>query len=311
MMAVKHKKLGRGLSALLGEEGAQAIASLKDHTADRKDVPISWLSPGRFQPRRQFDDDTIHALAQSIQQHGILQPLLIRPTETAAGSSHPHYEIIAGERRWRAAQKASLDHVPVIITHLDDEKCLRVGLVENLQRQNLNPLEEAKGYQRLMEEFKRTQEDIADIVGKSRSHVANSLRILTLPPPTLELVETGALTPGHARMLVGLKDAQQLAQTIVFKELNVRDTEKMIKKLKKERQLKPFPPPQQKNDDVPSRRALELEVSGALGLRVHIEEKGEGGIIRINYKDLEQLGEIVTRLKGDPMKRRARRGLFS
>lgn len=307
----KHKKLGRGLDALFGKEGAEAIESLNTNNTNLNKVPISWLCRGSFQPRQQFEEEGIDALAQSIKNNGIVQPLLVRLKKPDPQSTDgSKYEIIAGERRWRAAQKAAIDYVPVIITQLDDEKALHIGLIENLQRQDLNPLEEAQGYRRLMEDFKRTQEDIADIVGKSRSHIANSLRLLRLPETVLQFIRNGALTPGHAKLLVGMSEAKKLAENIMLRNLNVRAAENMIRKIKeKENYIKLTPKEKTalekatKNDI----QNLELEVSSTLGLRVHIEEKDEGGIIRINYKNLEQLGDIVRRLKGDEMAR-ARRG---
>src|SRR5713226_7916208 len=217
----KRRNLGRGLSALFGEESDDIAAA--DRQRVGKSVPIGFLRAGRFQPRHRFDDDALRALADSIREKGVLQPLLVRRHPDAANS----YEIIAGERRWRAAQLAQLHEVPVVIKELDDRAALEIALVENVQREDLTALEEAEGYRRLMEEFGYTQEALGTAVGKSRSHVANMMRLLALPDPVRALVESGALTAGHARALLNAADPEGLAREIVRRGLNVRQAERL------------------------------------------------------------------------------------
>ena len=217
--SARRRGLGMGLSTLLGG-GTDAYAAEEPAAASRN-VPIEFLSPSPLQPRRRFDQAELETLAESIRERGILQPLLVRPgTSGAAG-----YEIVAGERRWRAAQLAGLHEVPAVVRELSDQETLELALIENLQRSDLSALDEARAYRRLTEDFAHTQEVIADAVGKSRSHVANTLRLLTLSPPVQELVEAGSLTAGHARALVGIADAERLAEVIVERGLSVRETE--------------------------------------------------------------------------------------
>ena len=291
----KLKRLGKGLDALLGEESAQAIANLQDETK-RQNVPIHWLAPNRMQPRQQFDDEALADLAQSIKRHGVLQPLLVRAVSAPASSASVRYEIIAGERRWRAAQQAGIHDIPIVITKLNDDHALQVGLVENLQRQDLNPIEEALAYQRLMQQFQKTQDDVAQIVAKSRSHIANSLRLLTLSEPLLQLIHTKKLSPGHARLLVGLPNAENVAQIFLTRNLTVRDAENLVRKLK----TSPTTPAKNKKrkSEQNDTQALAQELTSALGLRVHIDSKSaESGSLRILYNDLHQLDTIIARLK--------------
>ncbi|OFX14503.1 MAG: chromosome partitioning protein ParB [Alphaproteobacteria bacterium RIFOXYD12_FULL_60_8] len=292
----KRSSLGRGLSSLLGEEGPRTEATMGDaalsSVAPTREVPIAFLHPSSYQPRRVFDEEAISDLVMSIRDKGVLQPILVRP--------HPahqnEYEIIAGERRWRASQRAQLHQVPVIIRHFSNQEALEVALVENLQRQDLNPLEEADGYARLMKEFSHTQEDLAQAVGKSRSHVANMLRLLNLPDDVKDLVNTGALSAGHARALLGGDNPSALADVVVKKGLNVRQTEKLVKKgehhpaasnagAKRAAVLKD-------TDTL----ALEKDLSNMLGLKVSITAKGSGGDLSIAYETLEQLDDILNRL---------------
>src|SRR5712692_674406 len=217
----KRRNLGRGLSALFGEAGAEFDTA--DRQAAGKTVPIGFLRAGRFQPRHRFDDDALRALAESIREKGVLQPLLVRRHATLAN----HYEIIAGERRWRAAQLAQLHEVPVVVKDLDDRSALEIALVENIQREDLTALEEAEGYRRLMEEFAHTQEALSKAVGKSRSHVANTMRLLALPDAVKQLVDAGELSAGHARALLNATDPAGLAREIVRRGLNVRQAERL------------------------------------------------------------------------------------
>jgi ParB family chromosome partitioning protein len=222
----RRRTLGRGLSALFGEE-TEDYAAL-DKLRQAKMVPIEFVRPGRFQPRRHFDEEAMEALVASIREKGVLQPLLVRRHPNAGNM----YEIIAGERRWRAAQAAALHEIPVVIREFSDRDALEIALVENIQRQDLSPLEEAEGYKRLMEEFNHTQEELAKAVGKSRSHVANMLRLLALPDPVKNLVEEGTLSAGHARALINVENAVAVAEEVVRLGLNVRQTEQLAQSAK-------------------------------------------------------------------------------
>lgn len=287
-MSAENKHLGRGLSALLGEDEAD-YAQL-DKLRVSKLVPIEFLHPGRYQPRHRMDDDQINDLANSIRQKGILQPILVRrhPDEPNA------YEIIAGERRWRAAQRAELHEVPVVIKEMTDQDAMEIALVENLQRQDLSPLEEADGYRRLMDEFEHTQEKLAQSVGKSRSHVANMMRLLALPDPVKEMLDVGDLSAGHARALLNADgDAVELARVVVKKGLNVRQTERLAKKGAKPARAKAAKPAAQKDADT---LALERDLANILGLKVDIKFQGGGGTLTLHYNSLEQLDDILHRL---------------
>ncbi len=281
----KRRNLGRGLSALLGEDSGD-FAEL-DKPRAFKSVPIEHLHPGRHQPRHRMDPEQIDELALSIGEKGILQPLLVRRHPDRAGA----FEIIAGERRWRAAQLAKLHQVPVIVKELSDQEALEVALVENLQRQDLSPLEEAEGYNQLMEEFSHTQENLARAVGKSRSHVANMMRLLGLPDPVKEMLNGGALSAGHARALLNAGDPLALARRVADLGLNVRQTEKLVRDASA-KAAKPRPPRQKDADTI----ALERDLTNLLGLKVEIDDKGGKGSVRVHYKTLEQLDDILSRL---------------
>ena len=286
MTRERAKSLGRGLSSLLGEEAETEEATATAET--QRTIPVEYLRPSRFQPRRAFDEDAIADLAESIRLRGVLQPILVRPLAGTSGA----YEIIAGERRWRAAQKAQLHDIPVIIRELSDQEALEVALVENLQRQDLSPLEEAEGYNRLMEDFSHTQEKLAQSVGKSRSHVANMMRLLSLPDPVKGMLDTGALTVGHARALLGCAEAVQLAEQVAEKGLNVRQTEKLAQAAGGKAKRPPKAPQEKDADTI----ALERDLSNLLGLRVTIQFNGRGGDLSIHYDSLEQLDDILHRL---------------
>jgi ParB family chromosome partitioning protein len=282
----KRRNLGRGLSALFGEESDDIAAA--DRQRVGKSVPIGFLRPGRFQPRHRFDDDALRALAESIREKGVLQPLLVR--RDGANS----YEIIAGERRWRAAQLAQLHEVPVIIKELDDRAALEIALVENIQRADLTVLEEAEGYRRLMAEFGHTQEALAAAVGKSRSHVANMMRLLALPEGVKQLLDSGALSAGHARALLNATDPAGMAREIVRRGLNVRQAELLAKGGRTARQKAPVV----KDADT---AALERDLTNTLGLKVAISfAGGRGGAMTIQYRTLEQLDDVIRRLQHDP-----------
>jgi len=283
------RALGRGLSALLGDEAVQNPQTIP---ADQRgqSLPVEFLAPSPFQPRRIFNQDDITELTASVRERGVLQPILVRPNPTSPN----HYEIVAGERRWRAAQAAQLHEVPVIIRELSDEGLLEIALVENIQRADLNPLEEASGYLRLINEFDHTQESLAKVVGKSRSHVANTLRLLTLPETVQRLVDQGQLSAGHARALISADDPTGLAAKIVKSGLNVRQTEALVKREKSPRKSAQSTVPRNDPDTI----AVERTVSDLLGLKVNIEFRGEnvGGKVVVHYGNLNQLDEIIRRL---------------
>ncbi|MCM2440446.1 ParB/RepB/Spo0J family partition protein [Agrobacterium vitis] len=286
---ISKRRLGRGLAALIGEmdqpvpvDESRAVVS-----ADRM-VPIEFVSRNPRNPRRYFDETVLQELAGSIRQHGIVQPVVVRTIGTG------RYEIIAGERRWRAAQLAGLVEIPVIVRDVDDRTALELAIVENVQRADLNPLEEAMGYEQLIAEHGYTQNDLGEIIGKSRSHVANSLRLLKLPDPVRDMLADGSLSAGHARALVSTSDPNSLARQIVSKGMSVRDAERLAQNdIKGQGQPKPHVVPVKDSDTV----ALERSLSDRLGLDVSINHKGGGGQLRINYKTLEQLEEICRLLE--------------
>ena len=289
----KRSSLGRGLSALFGEAAAEET----DSSAERAErvrltrlVPIELIQPGRYQPRRKFDPEAIRSLVESVKEKGILQPILVRKLDGDAN----HYEIIAGERRWRAAQLAGLHEVPVLVRQLTDRDALEVALIENVQRQDLTPLEEAEGYQRLVDEFGHTQEDLAKAVGRSRPHVANMLRLLGLPEEVKSLVQDGSLSMGHARALLTADHPGDLARVIVDKGLSVRQTEALAKAPAKSNgaaaKLKPA--------KSPDTMVLERELSAVLGLKVTLSSDGRAGTLAIHYQSLDQLDIVLARILG-------------
>ncbi len=278
--------LGRGLSELMGDDGVQVDRM----TAGRRQsqVRTEKLEPNPYQPRKTFDPESMRELVDSIKEKGVLQPLLVR---TVKGSET--YQIIAGERRWRAAQKAGLHVLPVVIRDLTDSEALQIGIIENVQRSDLTAVEEAAGYRRLMDEFGHTQEQVAAMVGKSRSHVANLLRLINLPEPVQNMMAEGKLSMGHARTLVGSNNATTLAKMIVSKGLSVREAEKLATNVKGT--AKPKQASTEKDADT---RALERDLAGALGLNVNILHAGaNGGEIRVKYKTLEQLDVLCNKLR--------------
>lgn len=289
MIDEPRKGLGRGLSALLGEEVEPQSGRERERATYT--VPIEQIAPGQFQPRKRFDDEEMSSLVESVRAKGILQPILVRRDPLHADA----YEIIAGERRWRAAQRAQLHDVPVIVREFSDEEVLEIALIENLQRENLSPIEEANAYQRLMDEFDHTQEVLAKAVGRSRSSVANTLRLLTLPESVQKHVDTGALSAGHARTLVGVDDAERLANEIISKDLSVRQAESLAQTTKGGPPAKSRKAPAKDPDTI----ALEHDLSNMLGLRVSIKFRGDGakgGSVTINYATLDQLDHILQRL---------------
>jgi ParB family chromosome partitioning protein len=273
-------RLGRGLSALIPDAPVSGPADAL------QTLPIEALEPGPFQPRGGMDRTSLEELAASIREHGILQPILARPKQGSPGT----YEIIGGERRWRAAQAAQLHEVPVVIRDLGDREAMAAGLVENLQRQDLNALEEAEGYKRLVEEFGLTQENLGQSVGKSRSHVANTLRLLGLPDPVRDLLRNGILSAGHARALIGAAEPGRLAAQVVARGLNVRQTEALAAATPKASS-----PPRPQD---PETRSLERDLTEKLGLQVAVRHQSRGGELTIRYRDLDQLDGLVRLLSG-------------
>ena len=274
------KGLGRGLSSLIGETKAEININK---------VSISDLVSNKFQPRKIFDEESLEDLTNSIKERGIIQPIIVRKSS----SDNSKYEIVAGERRWLAAQKAGLHEVPVVITNVDDLKSLEFAIVENVQRNDLNVIEEARGYQRLIKEFSYDQEKVAQFIGKSRSHIANFLRLLTLPEVILKLIEAKKLSPGHAKVLVGLENAEFVANKIVEKNLSVRQAENFVKIFKiKKKSSKTY-----KDTNL---QALELSIREKVGLNILIKnKKNNTGSLILEYKDLDQLNKVIHIIKSN------------
>ena len=274
------KGLGRGLSSLIGETKVET---------PKNQLSISDLIPNKYQPRKIFDEDNLNDLTNSIKERGILQPIIVRKSN----DDKSKFEIIAGERRWLAAQKAGLHTVPVVITEADDLKSLEFAIVENVQRHDLNPLEEAQGYKRLIDEFNYDQEKVSNFIGKSRSHITNSLRLLTLPLEVIKLIETQKLTAGHAKILVGLENSSFVANKIVEKKLSVRQAESFVKIFKNKRQ-------KLNNVKDANIKDLEISVSNKIGLNVLIKNnKNNKGKISFEYKGLDQLNKIIDIIKSN------------
>jgi ParB family transcriptional regulator, chromosome partitioning protein len=278
------RRLGRGLAALIGEMDQPETTAPSRAKADSF-VPIEHVTPNPNNPRRQFDPDDLKDLAASISQHGVVQPVVVRTR--GAG----RYEIIAGERRWRASQQAGLVEIPVIIRDVDDRTALELAIVENVQRADLNPLEEAQGYQQLIAEHGYTQNDLGDIIGKSRSHVANSLRLLKLPEIVRSMLAGGQLSSGHARAIAATSDPTKLAREIVSKGLSVRDAERLAQRDAETGGAENEPTRAAAWKDADT-LALEQSLSNVLGLKVEVSHKTRGGHIRIDYKSLDQLDEL-------------------
>ena len=273
------KGLGRGLSSLIGETKVEQ---------ETKKLSISDLYPNKFQPRKIFDEDSLNDLEKSIKERGIIQPIIVRKS-----NEESKYEIIAGERRWLAAQKAGLHEVPVVVTEADDLKSLEFAIVENVQRNDLNPLEEAQGYQRLINDFSYDQEKVSKFIGKSRSYITNCLRILTLPSDVLDLIETKKISAGHAKILVGLENASFVAKKIIEKKLSVRKSETFVKIFKKKKGSNI------KFND-PNIQNLERSISDKIGLNVSIKNnKKNKGTITFVYHDIEQLNKIIDIIKSN------------
>jgi ParB family chromosome partitioning protein len=278
-----RRQLGRGLAALFGETDVDGSVA----PVTQRLIPIEQIRPGALQPRRRFAEGELEALAQSIREKGILQPLLVR----SLTAQETDFELIAGERRWRAAQRVGLHAVPIIIRQISDAEALEIALIENLQREDLSPLEEAEAYSRLIDELGRTQASLAEALGKSRSHIANTIRLLSLPAAVRHLVDEGELSAGHARALLTAADPAALAEEVVSRGLNVRATERLVQRRGEKSASKRRP---RDADTV----ALERELGAVLGLRVSLEPKKRGGALTLHYASLDQLDRVLRLLHG-------------
>ena len=277
MINFKNKKgLGRGLSSLIGE----------GKVSSNTKASISDLTRNKYQPRKKFDETSLNELSESIKSRGIIQPIIVRDS-----NGNSKYEIIAGERRWLAAQKAGLHEVPIVVIEADDKKALEFGIVENVQRHDLNAIEEAEGYKRLIDEFSYDQEQVAKFIGKSRSHITNSLRLLSLPDEVIEFVKENKISPGHAKILVGLENCQLISKKIISKKLSVRQTESLVRAYK-------TPTKQLVKGKDPNIRILEKNLMEKIGMNVDIKnKKNNKGSITFNYKELDQLNRIIESIK--------------
>ena len=274
------KGLGRGLSSLIGETKVENKTNK---------LSLSDIVPNKYQPRKNFEEENLEDLTNSIKERGVIQPIIVRPSNTESSK----YEIIAGERRWLAARKAGLHDIPVVVTEVDDLKSLEFAIVENVQRHDLNPLEEAQGYKRLIDEFSYDQDKVSKFIGKSRSYITNSLRLLNLPEEVLKFVEQKKISSGHAKILVGLENALSIANKIIEKNLSVRQTENFVKIFRKKQK------PSKLNKDL-NVRDLELSISSKIGLKVNISnKKNNKGKISFEYKDLDQLNKIIEVIKNN------------
>ena len=289
MMNEKPSRLGRGLAALIGDMGTLEGARLAESANGVKRLPVEFLIANPQNPRRDFDAGQLEELTSSIREKGVMQPLLVRP-----GKDDPNiFEIIAGERRWRAAQKAGLHDVPVIVREVDDKEALELAIIENVQRADLNPLEEAQGYGQLMEQFGYTQQDLAQVIGKSRSHVANTLRLLRLPEDVRTMLARGELTAGHARTLITAEDPAAVARQIVGAGLSVREAEALSQRGNETARKKASLAHGEKDADT---RSMEKRLSDFLGLAVSISHAQSGGRLEIRYRTVEQLDAVCARL---------------
>lgn len=304
--AMPKSRLGRGLAALMGDQPALAravpvqpdVAAPMMHFVDgeHRTVPIDQVRPSPLNPRRDFNETDLEELAASIRQKGLVQPLIVRPSLKDGMTG---YEIIAGERRWRASQKAGLHTVAVIVRNISDQEHLEIALIENVQRADLNALEEARGYRDLIERFAYTQETLSEVIGKSRSHLANMLRLLKLPEGVQQMIESGKLTAGHARPLIGREDAEALAYKIIERGLSVRDVEALTQNADAKAAAGELKPERVKDADT---RAFEQQLSDAIGLKVEIKRgSGESGVLTVKYSNFDQLDYLRSRLLGTPV----------
>jgi ParB family transcriptional regulator, chromosome partitioning protein len=275
--------LGRGLASLIGDLGAEA----NDRARAQRRLPIELLKRNPNNPRRAFSEAQLDELTQSIRDRGIIQPIIVRP------AGNDNYEIVAGERRWRAAQRAGLHDVPVVVVEVSDRDALQLAIIENIQRADLNPIEEANAYQRLADQFGYSQEEVAKTVGKSRPHIANTLRLLKLNKSVQELITTNKLDAGHARILVGLEDQTELADLIISRGYSVRQVEAMIR----ERAARSVEKPREPRARDANSLAFEKRLTDALGLQVTLNQRGDGGVLHIKYSNLDQLDDIARKLE--------------
>lgn len=281
-----RSRLGRGLAALIGDMGSdEGPGATPQKVAGARKVPTAFVRPNPRNPRRIFPEEGLEELAASVREKGILQPIIVRALAA------DNYEIVAGERRWRAAQRAALHDVPVMVVELSDREALEIAIIENVQRSDLNALEEAQGYESLMAEFEYTQQDLAKVIGKSRSHIANTLRLLKLPDGVKAYLADGRLSAGHARALLAHDDPERIVRDVVEKGLNVRDVEALAKT----RSAIETVAGRSEHKDADT-RALEHSLSTTLGLRVSLQVRGEGGELRIRYTDLDQLDQLCRKL---------------
>jgi ParB family chromosome partitioning protein len=289
-MTDKPTRLGRGLAALIGDMGSMDSARVTESGSGMKRLPVDFIIANRANPRRTFDPDQLEELTNSIREKGVMSPLLVRPTDD------PNiFELIAGERRWRASQRAGLHDVPVIIREVDDKEALELAIIENVQRADLNPLEEAMGYGQLIEQFDYTQQDLAQVIGKSRSHVANTLRLLKLPEDVRSMVSSGSLTAGHARTLITVEDPSAVARKIVDQGLSVREAEALSQQREAPAKKKSVEASGDRDADTV---ALERRLADVLGLSVSLNHSERGGRVEIRYKTLEQLDALCLKLTG-------------
>ena len=288
-----RSRLGRGLASLIGDVGAESQSAERAPRGQRK-VPIEHVRANPRNPRKLFSDAELSELSDSIRERGIIQPIVVR----ARGQDN--FEIIAGERRWRAAQRANLHEVPIVVLDVNDGEALELAIIENVQRSDLNPLEEASGYQSLANEFNHSQDDIAKIVGKSRSHIANTLRLLKLPETVKAYINAGKLSAGHARALINHPDPEAVAREIVEKGLNVRQVEALGQEQAAASGRKVGTRARASASKDADTLALETRLSDALGLIVGIDHRGQGGVLRVRYRSLDQLDEVIRRLESGP-----------
>jgi ParB family chromosome partitioning protein len=294
----KPRGLGRGLSALMGEPAPGVNATTAESGEGLRKIAIGNLRPGKYQPRTHFNEEELESLSQSLQHSGMMQPIVVRPLKSEDGV----FEIVAGERRWRAAQKARMHDVPVIVRDLTDREVLELGLIENLQREDLGPLEEAAGFERLASEFQLNQRQIGVVVGKSRSYIANMVRLLQLPPALRTMLDTGALTAGHGRALLMAENPEALAKRVVRDGLSVRETEALVQTGRGNTTGKKAI--REANELVTADlRDLQKRLGEQTGLKVEIRPKGETGQLVLNYVSLEQLDDMIARLESPPRPR--------
>jgi ParB family chromosome partitioning protein len=288
-------RLGRGLAALIGDVGEETkkAAAPQSGSRSQRRAPVEFLRPNPRNPRREFSEDDLDELAASLREKGIIQPIVVRPVR----GSNDRFEIIAGERRWRAAQRAGLHDVPIVAVDVTEDEALQLAIIENVQRTDLNAIEEASGYQALINDFKHSHDEIAKTVGKSRVHITNTLRLLRLPEKVQSLVRSGRVSAGHARVLIGRPDAEELAQKIVEMGLSVRQVEEWGRAGKENGKAPPPPSGKSRADKDADTVALERRITDALGLEVTIDHRGEAGVVHVRYRSLDQLDEVVRRLE--------------